>query len=499
MAVYTLGDFKIDTGIHELSAKGKEIDLEPMALKLLEILCPVGQSRISVAELCQQLWGPLKTDCTHRLHVLASEIRRALGPEAGQCVQINSKRGCRLATVQLLEPSVPSLAKQTDSDRLILDSQLHAGLLKLYYPDSDLRAQNLFRYSYAVDGRTMITNIVTSDQWLGLALPITETDHQSFPIEKPSSSWVPVSDAVVDRLHKESESKGVVFYNKPIYCLRSFDPRGQHAVASFAMAHYADYKVKLGRLEEETTKALEHSGFSAKVAYDKRRTLMPIRKELLPNSRVIANYSERLCAGGTNVLFAMRRPELEGFTFYVKRRSTKVSTGKNVFSLIPSGMHQPVTGASAQEETSVAATVYRETWEELFGGKEVEGEDEHYKPLWFMSTRQLAWFRNNLGSFTLEVVSFGLNLMDGTFEFGVLLVIKDPDYWEQFADGIIPNIEFKDSATAPFNTTDRVRLASLLGEPQCADTSRIALVEGLRRLHQLEPRSVVLPNIEIIK
>src|ERR1700680_1092185 len=113
-----------------------------------------------------------------------------------------------------------------------------------------------------------------------------------------------------------------------------------------------------------------------------------------------------------------------------------------------------------------------------------------------MSKPQLAWFRKNRRGFTLEVVSFGLNLMDGTFEFGVLLVVNDPSYWEEFADGIVPNNEFKDSETAPFHTTDKVRLTSILGEPQCADTSRIALVEGLRRLHQLEPRSVVLPDIE---
>jgi hypothetical protein len=158
-------------------------------------------------------------------------------------------------------------------------------------------------------------------------------------------------------------------------------------------------------------------------------------------------------------------------------------------------MHQPVTLANALEETSVAATVYRETWEELFGGKEVEGEDEHFKPLWFMSKPQLDWFRENRGGFTLEVVSFGLNLMDGTFEFGVLLAVTDPSYWEQFADGIVPNKEFKDSETAPFHTTDKARLASILTEPRFADTSRIALIEGLRRLHQLEPRSVALPNI----
>ena len=90
-------------------------------------------------------------------------------------------------------------------------------------------------------------------------------------------------------------------------------------------------------------------------------------------------------------------------------------------------MHQPVTLANAQEETSVAATVYREIYEEMFGGKEVQGDDKHFKPLWFMSKTQLAWFRQNPSGFTLELVSFGLNLMDGTFEFGVLLAITDPE------------------------------------------------------------------------
>jgi hypothetical protein len=53
-----------------------------------------------------------------------------------------------------------------------------------------------------------------------------------------------------------------------------------------------------------------------------------------------------------------------------------------------------------------------------------------------MSKPRLAWFRTNRRGFRLEVVSFGLNLMDGTFEFGVLLVVTDPSYWEEFADGI---------------------------------------------------------------
>lgn len=182
---------------------------------------------------------------------------------------------------------------------------------------------------------------------------------------------------------------------------------------------------------------------------------------------------------------------------FVQRRSAKVSTGKGILSLLPSGMHQPTTRANAEEESSVAATAFREMFEELFGGKEAEGEDRHLKPLWFMRQPQLAWFLDPCRKFTLEIVSFGLNLVDGTYEFGVLLAVRDSRYWDGFGDDMEPNEEFDDAETRPFSTMDTERLSSLLTNPRCADVSLIALVEGLKRLHQLEPRRVKLPHIKL--
>jgi hypothetical protein len=161
-------------------------------------------------------------------------------------------------------------------------------------------------------------------------------------------------------------------------------------------------------------------------------------------------------------------------------------------------MHQPTTRANAREETSIAATVYRETYEELFGGKEVERDDKHVEPRWYMSQPQLAWFEENTGSFTLELVSFGINLVDGTYEFGVLLVVQDEQYWKKFGRTTTLNYEFHDSETLLYSTVDAERLASLMTDPRCADVSLIVLVEGLRRLAQLDPGRINLPRIEII-
>ena len=123
----------------------------------------------------------------------------------------------------------------------------------------------------------------------------------------------------------------------------------------------------------------------------------------------------------------------------------------------------------------------------------------HVEARWYMSQPQLAWFEENPGSFTLELVSFGLNLLDGTYEFGVLLVVHDEQFWKKFGRTTTLNYEFNDSETPLYSTVDADRLASLVTDPRCADVSLIVLVEGLRRLAQIHPDRINLPNIEMIK
>lgn len=371
-------------------------------------------------------------------------------------------------------------------------------LLQLYYSDADLRAQDLFRYSYAVNGRRVVTNMATKDLWLGLALPISERSWDRFPIEEPKLPWPVTPQARIDELRAELAAKKIRFENRPIYALRSFAPKGEHAIASFSNAQYVNYKLELGRLEEETLQALTNTALQPDIAYDRRRDEMPLREKLLRNSEVLARYPNRLCAGGTNILLAFRISDRDDFMFILKRRSGGVSTGRHVMSLIPSGMHQSSTYFVAQEETSVAATVYREMDEELFGGEEVDPEDRSIEPLQFMRKPHLAWFQQNPNAFTLEIVSFGLNLVDGTFEFGVLLVVNDPTYWDQYGEEkVVLNEEFDKTIFRPFYTHETNRLLSVMTSGKCADTSLIALVEGLRRLQQLEPARV--STIEITR
>jgi hypothetical protein len=76
----------------------------------------------------------------------------------------------------------------------------------------------------------------------------------------------------------------------------------------------------------------------------------------------------------------------------------------------------------------------------------------------------------------------------------VLLVVNDENYWKQFANDMVTNHEFDDTITSPFYTYETARLAAIMSDQTCADTSLI-VVEGLLRLQQLEPKRVTLPRI----
>lgn len=401
------------------------------------------------------------------------------------------------------EQNSPARAPQVESS---------VRLLQLYYPDPDLRAHDLFRYFFSVNGRHVITNIATSKSWLGLAVPITTTEDSRFVLlESSENPWYTVPADEVGRLAAELRARDIRFENRPIYSLRSFTPT-QGQIASFSVAQYADYKNEMGRLEEETHRVLAEIARIPEAHREQIRSAMPLREKLLPSSKSVAQYGNRLCAGGTNILLAFRTPGRNDYMFFIKQRSKQVSTGRLLQSLIPSGMHQPSTRFVTREETSVGATVYRGIDEELFSGTEPDPNDKDIEPFQFMSRPHIAWFRKNPTAFTLEIVSFGLNLVDGTFEFGVLLAIHDPSYWTKCTDQwkLEPNFEVVREITgdfytqdpnriasfkteAPVFTTDQARLASVMTSLECADVSLIVLVEGLRRLKKLKPECVELP------
>jgi len=479
----------------------------------LAVLCYLAErpgDKISREQILRDVWPSDGTDVNNNsIDSAVTKIRAALGDQVDPHRVIQTLRGYGYRFIALVESEDDPLPG--------VRQELATGPLQIYYQDTDLRAHNLFRYSFSINDRHIFTDIATSKSWLSIAIPIrSKGDGQFTLLESSHNPWYSVPANEVELLAKKVRARGIRFENRPIYSLRSFVP-GQKQIASFSVGQYADYKIEMGGLEDETNRAAAEIARIPNVHRDQLRSIMPLREKLLPTSKTVAQFPNRLCAGGTNILLAFRTPNRDDYMFFIKQRSASVSSGRLVQSLIPSGMHQPSTWFVTREETSIGATVYREMDEELFGGDEPNPDDKGIQPLQFMSLPHIAWFRENPKAFTLEIVSFGLNLVDGTFEFGVLLAIHDPSYWAKCADQestddwrLKPNFEvirdiegdfythdtkrlaaFK--TQAPFFTNDTSRLVSVMTGRQCADVSLIALIEGLRRLHTLQPGRVKLP------
>ena len=440
MIVFQNGDeyFCLDPRAEQLW-KGKQgklfkeqVRLTRIPWKLLYYLAKHFEVPIKREELIQQVWGvPAVND--NSVDTAVSKIRKAIGDRKPYKVIETTYPGYRfIAPTEDADDCIlgSAQAARRSHKPLRVEAKASVRLLQGYYKDLDLRACNLSRYSFSVSLKgnqviKVITNIATPVPWRELALSIGDSADGKFALQEGCKNpWYSVPADEVERLHAELHERGIRFENRPIYSLQSFTPDHEQ-IASFTLGQYADYKIKMGRLEEETLRAALID-WPPDVPSYRRHSKMPLRNKLLRTSRTVAQYAERLCAGGTNILLAFRTPDRDDYVFFIKTRSGSVSSARYVQSLIPSGMHQPSTWFVKHEETSVGATVYRETGEELFGDPEPNPESKDIRPLQFMSKPHLAWFRKNPKAFTLEIVSFGLNLIDGTFEFGVSA--RDPRF-----------------------------------------------------------------------
>jgi hypothetical protein len=86
--------------------------------------------------------------------------------------------------------------------------------------------------------------------------------------------------------------------------------------------------------------------------------------------------------------------------------------------------------------------------------------------------------------------------MSGNFEFASLVVINDDRWWDLYGGVIEANWEAE--GLRRYSTQDSGSLAALINDPAWSNEGLFALLEGLRRLRQLDSeRIALLPSIEV--
>ena len=220
-----------------------------------------------------------------------------------------------------------------------------------------------------------------------------------------------------------------------------------------------------------------------------------MREALLPCVDSIKNLSNRLGVGGPSVVFAMARgvPHND-FLILLQIRSAKVTDSQGRLAVLPQGFHQPLLN-HPESEVNLSWTVYREIFEEIYGGKEAIRNSQRLAHDWYMEEHPpMSYFIGHEGAFNNELVGFGLNARTGGYECSVLLSVLDTWYCRTYASQMRP-LTWETDKCIQLSTKNKAQILELLTNGNWASESLFAITESLLRLREIDPRRVDLPDI----
>ncbi|HWD09354.1 MAG TPA: helix-turn-helix transcriptional regulator [Actinomycetota bacterium] len=400
-------------------------------------------------------------------------------------------------------PAVPARAPAASYARQVLTA---------YYSDGSLALADLAPYEVEINGRPLRLALTTRPHWIGLSIPLGPVGGSS-PQERCTFMPAPGSpiDAQPFRTPALSflcdvETRGLEIYDAPIFRLMSLDAEGGSLSAAFCTDSFLRYRLTVGLLADELAQAVARTSSLDDLLCSLDRAF-PLRRASLPDRNSLAAMGDRLCAGGVLTLLAIARDRPhDDFVVVAQRRGSAVSDSQGLLSVIPRAFHQPSAlphSRTLRAEVRPSATMYRELFEEIFGGREVELADRDLEPLWFIDhSRPLRWLREHPGSYVGLCVALATNLLSGNYEIGTLLVVHDPKFWRLFESTLRPNWEVGNliqCSTRPgIHTGPKRGLAGLIRSTEgWTSEGLLVLIEGLARLRQLFPERVCLPSLEI--
>ncbi|WP_231949540.1 helix-turn-helix transcriptional regulator [Alloactinosynnema sp. L-07] len=356
-----------------------------------------------------------------------------------------------------------------------------ADALGRYYGTSEI-------FRVPVDGHDVLTSIATRAEWTDLRVPLTAAAERT-TLVAPASGWVLGDVAVkaaVQRL-ADAAARDVRISNAPIYRLMSSEI-GECITAEYAVVPFAEYALTMDLLEGELVDAIGAS-----------RAEFPLRDKYLPDMASVFDLGGRLCAGGVPALCAIARSaDAErgpaDFMILVQERSENVLNAARRLAVIPKGFHGPLSDYRA--DARIGSTLRRELEEELFGRADVDstiGTPNVAEPMHpTRLSEPMRWLADDGERMRLECTAFGFNLVSGNYEFASLVLIQDEEFWPRYGGHVEANWEV--SRLRRYSTLDREMLADLIMDESWSNEGLFALIQGLRRLREIDPMRVDLPS-----
>lgn len=351
-----------------------------------------------------------------------------------------------------------------------------------YYGSGNHSNDELRPYEVTTHMGTNVTRFYSQPSWVGLRARMDQIECKLVPQDmSPPANPDP---AYARMVRAKLELKGVRLWSDPSYRLVSLSKDNGTLRFGFDSVDFLEYRFSAGLMADELRNALMTT--DAETVLANRSTLLPLRELWMESRQALTALDRRLCAGGAAVMVALARgaPDHD-FLIPVHVRSGQVAEGQGYVSASFNGFHEWHVDSAA--EVHIRWTVFRELFEELFGGEEAERPSRHLMHDWYFKHPYMNYFRD-ASRFTTEVLGIGFDSLTGNWECAVLLALTNEDYWNDFANLLQYNWE------ASKQPKDVLRLSTKNIEPwkpllgrRWASDSLVCLAEGMKRLHEIDP------------
>jgi DNA-binding XRE family transcriptional regulator len=426
------------------------------------------------------------------------EPRTELGANVEMaCTWLDTHAGWQFGTARRkliadLEGSDAAKIRARDSRRSTVGRRDITAALQQYYGSK----APWYRAEYD-DIQTTIA-IAAHNDWLNLDFALTrDTDLLSLAhttTENPFQLDETAANEAIGRLI-DAVVLNVTIVNMPLYRLVELNVESRKIAGSVKVVPFVQYALTTDLLETELADFLAGSTNRQSIG---NGNLLPMRDRYLPASSSVFDLPRRSCSGGVLALCAIARPadRHRGPADYVllaQERGRRVLNGAGRLSVIPRGFHQPLTDFRA--DAPISSTLRRELEEELFHRVDVDNTLSEGRIADPMHPSRLSepmrWLMEDADRVRFEATGFGINLVNGNFEYTCLTVIDDPEFWTRYGGQIEANWE--SAGLRQYSSKDRDGIRELIHDEAWSGEGLFAFLQGLKRLQQIGDRQRVAP------
>ncbi len=290
-----------------------------------------------------------------------------------------------------------------------------------------------------------------------------------------------VDKKVINRSEEGWRAAGLKMWDSPIFSLHHVQILNSKVELEFRKTGFFAYRATYGNVFDELALNIIDKGLNPTLhALESQSTkLFPLRTKYMSDLNQVLAMSKRICAGGPIVLIAARTDEHD-LAFIIQRRSATVSDEPLALTPVPRAFHSPEVDPAV--EYDLTFSIYREIWEELFGGEDrVGGQISPY--YFFEKSRAVKELYEGRG-ITNNLIPLGLmwDLYRGNFVASYCLYITDPSWWAKYSRDMEVNWEFDSIKKKSAVMAKQGGLIDLIHARDWAVDSYFAFLESLRWL-----------------